>query len=208
MADGSKKTLRFDASRRAFLKYGLPGLLAGLTVPDLLGYTGACAAGLPLQGRKVLVVYYSRTGNTRTMASYIHEIVGGDIFEVQTVNPYPDEYKATTEQAQKELKSGFKPPLKARVADMAAYDVVFIGSPCWWGTICTPVISFLSDYDFSGKPLVPFMTHQGSGLGRTMSHVEELCPNSTVIQGLAVRGTSIGSSRSEVAGWLRKLSMA
>ncbi|MGD9503979.1 MAG: flavodoxin [Syntrophobacteraceae bacterium] len=206
MAD-NKKTARFDASKRAILKYVLPGLAAGLAAPGILGRSAIHAAGPALKGKKVLTAYYSRTGNTRTMASYIHEMVGGDIFEIQTVNPYPDEYEATTEQAKKELESGLKPPLKARVADMASYDVVFIGSPCWWGTICSPVISFLSDYDLSGKVLAPFMTHEGSGLGRTMSHVKEICPNATVVQGHAIRGGSIGSSRNETAGWLRELGL-
>ena len=199
---------KIDRSRRRVLKLAVPGLLAGLAAPMLLGQPSARAAGPALDGKAVLTVYFSRTGNTRTMADFIHGMVGGDAVRIETVDAYPAEYRATTRQARKELDSGYKPPLKTKIGNMAEYDVVFVGSPCWWGTISTPVISFLSQYDFSGKTIVPFMTHLGSGLGRTMAHVRELCPSAFVLQGKAIRGDAVDSSRDEVAGWLRDLKMA
>jgi flavodoxin len=198
----------FDLTRRTFMKYALSGLVAGAVTPGLFRVSAAKAAEPVRQERKILVVFYSRTGNTRALAEVIHATVGGDIIEIKTVNPYPAEYRATTQQAKKELESGYKPPLDTKIAGMASYDVVFVGSPCWWGTIATPVISFLSEYDMSGKTLVPFMTHKGSGLGRTMAHVRSLCPKATVKEGLAIRDGEVRSSRRAIAIWLRGLGMA
>lgn len=207
MADTNKND-RIDQSRRKLLQYALPSLMAGIVAPSLLQLRCAEAADAAPQSKNVLVVYYSRTGNTRTMANYIHSMSGSDIVEIQTVNPYPAEYRATTRQAKDELESGYKPPLATKVTNMASYNVVFVGSPCWWGTIAPPVISLLSQYDLSGTTVVPFMTHKGSGLGRTMSHVRELCGKANVLQGLALWGDDIGSSRDKVAGWLRSIGMA
>lgn len=199
---------RIDLSRRNLLKLAVSGLVAGTAGPALLGLSPARAAGPALAGRRVLTVCFSRTGNTRTMAGYIHEAVGGDLVRIETVDPYPSEYRATARQARRELDSGYRPPLATRVEGMASYGVVFVGSPCWWGTISTPVISFLSGYDFSGKTLVPFMTHMGSGLGRAMAHVGRLCPGATVLRGKAIRGDEVGSARGEVEAWLRGMDMA
>lgn len=196
-----------DQNRRSLLKLAATGIIAGMAAPVLVGLSSAQAVGTALQGKKVLTVYYSWTGNTRSMATFINEMVGGDMVRIETAQPYPTEYRETTRQARKELDSGFKPPLTTKLTNMQAYDIVFVGSPCWWGTIATPVISLLSEYSFSGKTVVPFMTHKGSGLGRTMSHVQQLCPGASVLQGKAVWGDSAGSSRNEVADWLRKLHM-
>jgi flavodoxin len=193
----------FDPTRRSLMKYTLAGLFAGVAAPGLLRDAAAQAAEPALEGKKILVVYYSRTGNTRAMAEVIHATVGGDIVEIKTVNPYPAEYRATTKQAKEELESGYKPPLVTKIDSMASYEMVFVGSPCWWGTISTPVISFLSEYDMSGKTLVPFMTHKGSGLGRTMAHVRSLCPKATVKEGLAIRDGEVDSSHDQIATWLR-----
>ena len=203
-----KDISEFGLARRNMLRrtaMGLAGgLMAGLSLPALL--VRPAAAAQTVNG-KVLTVVYSRTGNTRVMAGYIHELAGGDLVELKTVNPYPEEYRATTKQAKEELESGFKPPLKTKIENLAAYDVICVGSPCWWGTVATPVITFLSENDFVGKTLVPFMTHEGSGLGRTESHIRSLCPDSTVLSGLAVRGSQARFSRDNVSAWLREIGM-
>ena len=203
--DGSK---RLDPNRRTFMRFVLSGVLAGVAAPGLLRGAAAHAAEPALEGKKLLVAYYSRTGNTRAMAEVIHAAVGGDIIEIKTVKPYPSEYRATTQQAKEELESGYKPPLSTKIEGMAAYDVVFVGSPCWWGTICTPMISFLAENDMSGKTLVPFMTHKGSGMGRTMGHVRSLCPNATLKDGLAIGDGEVGPSHERIATWLRGLGIA
>jgi flavodoxin len=115
--------------------------------------------------KKILVAYFSHSGNTREIANQIHKSADGDIFEIQSVNPYPHDYDAVVEQAKQELKSGHKPALKTKMENIKSYDLGFIGYPIWWGTFPAPVKTFLSEYDFSGKTIVPFCTHEGSGLG-------------------------------------------
>lgn len=197
-----------DQGRRTFLKHSTVGLLAAMTVHTFLRLPLASAAVSEGSGRRILVAYYSRTGNTRDVAEYARATSGGDILEIKTVSPYPTEYKATTVQAKQELESGFKPPLSTTIPDMNNYDVVFVGSPCWWGTIATPVISFLSACDLAGKTIVPFMTHEGSGFGRTVQHIGSMQPNSKILEGLVVRGRLSGWSRGSVESWVRSLGMA
>lgn len=123
--------------------------------------------------KNILVAYFSHSGNTREIANQIHENVGSNIFEIQSVDSYPSDYDGVVEQAKKELQSGYRPMLKTEVEDMESYGVIFIGYPNWWGTIPMPVASFLSEYNFSGKTIVPF------------------CPHSTVLDGLAFRGRNV-----------------
>ncbi|MBF0528371.1 MAG: flavodoxin [Deltaproteobacteria bacterium] len=156
---------------------------------------------------KVLIVYYSRSGNTRETANQIRQMPGGDIVEIQTVVPYPDDYDTVTKQARKELSSGYKPALKTKVGNIMSYDVIFVGSPNWWSTIATPVKSFLSEYDLSGKTIVPFITHGGGGLARSATDIAALCPHSTILDGLAVRGENAKNAQNSVSEWLRKLGM-
>ena len=155
--------------------------------------------------KKVLVAYFSHSGNTREIANQIHKSVGGDIFEIQAVKPYPGDYDECVEQAKQELKEGYRPKLKTIVKNIESYDVVFIGYPCWWSTIPAPVVTFLSKYDLSGKTVVPFCTHEGSGLGHSVSDISKLCPKSTLLESLAIRGSNVKTAQSEVSGWLRKI---
>jgi flavodoxin len=164
-------------------------------------------AQTPAKTKKVLVVYFSRSGNTREMAQQIQKIMGGDIFEIQTVTPYPREYDAVTKQAKQELESGFKPPIKAKVDNINEYDVIFVGSPNWWNTIASPVMTFLTEHDLSGKTIVPFITHAGSGLGQSAADIAKLCPKSTVLEGKAIWGRDIKNSQDEVAKWARELKL-
>ncbi len=144
---------------------------------------------------KVLIVYYSYSGNTREIAQEIHKMAGGDRFEIQPLESYPSQYNVLVEQAKRELHSGYRPKLKARVDAIGAYDTVFVGSPNWWYTIAPPVMSFLSDVDLSGKTIIPFVTHGGGGLGRSSSDIAGLCPNSTVLEGLSVYGADVKAAQ-------------
>ena len=155
--------------------------------------------------KKVLIAYYSHSGNTREVANQIRAITGGDIFEIQPVNNYPSEYQTLVDQAQKEINSDYKPAIKNKIKDIAGYDVIFIGSPCWWSTIAPPVATFLSDYNLSGKKIAPFMTHEGSRMGHSISDIKKLCPKSTVLEGLPIRGGSVKNSQSEVSKWIQKI---
>ena len=155
--------------------------------------------------KTILVAYFSRSGNTREIANQIHKIVGGDIFEIQSVKPYPNDYDAVVKQAKQELESNYKPALKTKVNNFKPYDFIFIGYPAWWYTIPAPTSTFLSEYDFSGKTIAPFCTHEGSGLSRSVTDISKLCPKSTVLDGLAIKGSTVKTSQMEVSEWLRKI---
>ncbi|MGA2479779.1 MAG: flavodoxin [Spirochaetia bacterium] len=157
---------------------------------------------------KILVAYYSRTGNTREIASQIHSLIGGDMFEIQPVVPYPADYEAVKKKATEEQEAGYKPALKSKVKDFGSYDTILVGSPVWWGTLPPPVSSFLSEYDFAGKTIIPFCTHLGSGQGRTISAITALCPQSKILKGIAIRGDAVKSAKKDVSDWLRMNGLA
>ena len=129
-------------------------------------------------GKIILVVYFSHTGNTREIADMIHLNTGGDISEIRAVKTYPDDYEALKKVAKQELNSGDNPALKTKISNIRSYNIIFIGYPIWWGTFPAPVRTFLSENDLSGKTIVPFSTHLGSGLGRSVSDISKLCPKS------------------------------
>ena len=154
---------------------------------------------------KILVVYFSHSGNTREIANQIHKSAGGDIFEIQAINPYPHDYDAIVQQARQELDSGYKPAVKTKMENIKSYDLVFIGYPIWWGTVPAPVRTFLSEYDFSGKTIVPFCTHEGSGLGRSAADISKFCPKSTLLDGVAIRGSDVKTAQNKLSEWLQKI---
>ncbi len=147
----------------------------------------------------MLVACFSRTGNTRTVAEQVQLLTGADLFALKTTHSYPAEYRATTDQAKREQQEGFRPQLTEQVDNMADYDVVFVGYPNWWGTMPMAFFSFLEAYDFAGKTIVPFCTHEGSRLGRSVRDIEAICPQSTILEGLSLRGASDGSIRTASA---------
>ena len=157
---------------------------------------------------KILIAYYSRTGNTRSVAQEIQKNVGGDLFEIKTTNSYPEEYKAATEQAKTEKNNNFRPELAAKVPNIDSYDVIFVGYPIWWGTMPMGVFSFLEQHNFAGKTIIPFCTHGGSGLGDSVSEIKKTLPQANVLSGLAVRGSEASKSQAEIANWLKSIGMA
>lgn len=159
----------------------------------------------PLPARKILVAYFSYSGNTRELANHIHTSVGGDIFEIQTVEPYPSNYFSLVKQAKEERESGYKPTLKTKIENIESYDVILIGAPVWGGTIPQPIVAFLSEYDLSGKTVVPFCTHSGSGQGQSFTDIEKLSPRSTVFEGFAMDGNKVRTAQPEISKWLSKI---
>ena len=105
--------------------------------------------------KKVLVAYFSWSGNTRNLAHQIQGLTGGDLFEIETVKAYPEKYRSCTEYAKKEKEADARPALKSKVKDMDAYDVVYVGFPNWWGTAPMAIWSFLEGYDLTGKTVIP-----------------------------------------------------
>lgn len=154
---------------------------------------------------KILIVYYTWSGNTEKIAKTIHKLVGGDIVELEPERPYPSSYNATVQQAKKEIKEGYRPALKTKVENIHDYDVIFVGSPNWWGTIAPPVVSFLTQYDLSGKTIVPFFSHGGGGKQRMLETLKSLCPKSKVLEEFAVYGVGGADLEQKLFQWLTKL---
>lgn len=134
-------------------------------------------------------------GNLRILAEYISEETGAEIFSIRTVETYPTAYKDTTDLATEEKNANARPELVSHIDDMEDYDVIYLGYPNWWGTLPMPVASFLEEYDFAGKTIIPFASHEGSGLGSGVSMIKELCPDSTVLDGFAIKGSEVNTDR-------------
>lgn len=205
MNNGAKDFSNVNLSRRDVLKVTAAWLLAGVSAPLLPYPSSTFAAETGAGGRKILITYFSRTGNTREIANQIHKTVGGEIIELLTVKPYPEDYEAVKKQAMQELNSGFKPALKTEFKAIGSYDVIFVGTPIWWGTMSAPVKSFLSQYNLSGKTIAPFVTHAGSSLGRSISDVHSLCPHATILDGLAIWGKEAKTAQKDVSAWVHGL---
>jgi flavodoxin len=137
---------------------------------------------------KVLIVYLSRTNNTKAIAEIIHKNVGGSIVALELTTPYPENYKAIVQQVVRENESGYLPPLKTKIDNIQQYDIVFIGFPTWGMKLPPPMKSFLHKYDLSGKTVIPFNTNGGYGIGSCFQTVRELCPNSKIPEGFSMEG--------------------
>lgn len=158
-----------------------------------------------VKNQKILVAYFSHSGNTRVIAEYIKNATGGDIFEIIPVTPYSDDYDTVVEQAKVELKSKIKPTIKAKVENVKEYDIIFVGYPNWWNTIPGPVRTFLSEHNLESKTIAPFCTHGGSELGESVDDIKEICPKSKVLDGLAIFGKDVKNAQSDVLEWLKQL---
>lgn len=169
------------------------------TVPEPVD--ASQSAGNP----KVLVVYYTRTGNTKQVADFIHAALESDLLELKTVEPYPELYSDILVQAQSELNAGYRPQLSTEVENWDAYEVIIVGHPIWHGHVPPPVQSFIAGYDFSGKTMAHFCTHGGSGVAQSRSDISRLCPHATLLESLAVSGSSAGNAGNSVTDWLRKI---
>lgn len=137
---------------------------------------------------KLLIVYLSRTNNTKQVAEIIQKEVGGDLVALELKEPYPENYDSIVAQVAEENKSGYLPPLKTRIDNFNQYDVVFIGFPTWGMRLPPPMKSFLNKYNMSDKTVIPFNTNAGYGIGSSFKTVKEMCPNATILEGFSTKG--------------------
>lgn len=192
-----------DALTRIAMKHATGINITAFTIQMLLAFlllTGACSSSQTestqginepsVKPGKVLIVYLSRTNNTRALAEIIHRNVGGTLVALELATPYPANYQATVQQVVRENETGFLPPLKTRIDSIQTYDVVFVGFPTWGMQLPPPMKSFLHQYNLTGKTVIPFNSNGGYGLGSTFQTVKELCPNSNVLEGFTMRGGS------------------
>lgn len=166
---------------------------------------------------KNLVVYYSRKGenympqgiqvlekgNTEYAAEYLAEAFEADLFEIDTVKPYAESYRACCMEAVEEAKAKARPQIKSYVQDMAPYDRVFVCYPCWCGTAPMAVFTFLEHYDMTGKMILPLCTNEGSGLANSESDIRVSCPGADVRPGLSVKGHLVQESKEEILAWAK-----
>lgn len=162
-----------------------------------------------------LIVFFSRKGqnyingtiqnvtkgHVKTVAEFIQNTVGGDMFEIKTVKPYPRDYHKCTNVAQKELLNNSRPTLLPCPENLDKYDNIFVGFPNWWGTMPMAVFSFLEKYDFTGKTVIPFCTNAGSGFGNSEHDLKRICVGANVKQGLAIPGAECESYEPRIADW-------
>lgn len=160
--------------------------------------------GAKMNGKKMLVVYYSWSGNTRCVADFTAKLTGADVLEVVPEKAYPKSYSRTVDIAKKEVYAQYKPAIKTKISNLKDYGLAFVGSPNWWGTISSPIRTFLSENDFSGISIAPFMTHEGSAMGRAVDDIRKICRDSKVLAALPIRGGSVKKSEKTVENWLRQ----
>jgi flavodoxin len=156
------------------------------------------------QRQNILVAYFSWGGNTKGIAQQIHQKTGGELFEIVCTTPYSRNYNTVLQEAQKDLRAQARPPLRNHVANMAQYDVIFIGYPNWWATMPMPIATFLESYDFSGKTIIPFCSSGGGRFGQSLSDIAKLAPNARYGEGLTVNYTGGASLPSDISALLRK----
>nr|WP_325191553.1 flavodoxin [uncultured Selenomonas sp.] len=169
--------------------------------------------------QRVLVVYFSRAdentggvgyiekGNTKILAEMIAERTHGDLFEIKTVKPYPKEYRPATEAAKQEKEENVRPEIVGELPDLSKYDVVFLGYPIWWSDMPMPVYTFLDRENFAGKIILPFCTHEGSGLSDTQRSIADVT-KADVREGFALQGhiaqKSPEEARTALYEWMSK----
>lgn len=155
----------------------------------------------------VHVAYFSHSGNTRTVAEAIGRRVGAMPVRIEPRHAYPEGYEAVVEQARRELQAKARPEVVATGLVSAPGDLLFVGFPNWWATMPMPVFTFLEGLSLEGTTLLPFCTHEGSGMGRSVQDLRRLCAGADVVEGLAIRGGRAHGCGAEVAAWLERLAV-
>lgn len=153
---------------------------------------------------KILIAYFSWGGNTKGVAEEIQRQTGADLFEITLVNPYSSDYNTVLDEAQRDQNAQARPELAGHVENMDEYDTVMIGYPNWWASIPMPIASFLEEYDFSGKTILPFCSHGGGRFGQSLTAIAKLAPNAAMGEALSIHYSGGSELSSDVADWLEK----
>ena len=166
---------------------------------------------------KTLIAFYSRRGENwvdggvRFLSKGNNELIvekikallpEADVFQIDTVKKYADDYMVCIEEAKQELRAKARPELTAKVENMDQYDTIILGYPCWWGQPPMAVFTFLEKFDFSGKTILPLCTNEGSGMGGSERDIKKTCPGAVVKSGLSVTGSEAANAAGRVKKWL------
>lgn len=216
-------------SRRTAVRMIVFGALFILAAPSVLASSVHAA---DVKGKKPLIVYFSMPetdnphnmtreeensavvidgkvlGNTQYVAQLIQEMTGGDIFRILPQKPYPTDHRTLVDLAEKEQNQDARPAIKGKIDAPEAYDTIFIGYPNWWGDMPMILYTFLEQYDFSGKTIIPFCTHGGSGFSRTIQTIQDKQPGATVIRdGYSLSRSRMERAPSGVVAWLTEIDL-
>ena len=167
---------------------------------------------------KTLIAYYSRAGenyfsgayrrvtvgNTEKAARMLAELTGGELFKIEQKQPYSEDYQPCIAEAQDDLKRNARPELVTMPEDLDAYDEIYLGYPNSWGTMPVAVYTFLEQFDFTGKIIHPFCTHEGSGLSGTEKDIQRAAKGALVARGLSIYGSSVDQAKPALEKWSRK----
>ena len=153
-------------------------------------------------GGKVLIAFFSWGGNTRGIAEEIQFQTGADLFEIELVTPYSTDYNTVLDQAQHDQNIQARPEIKNKVENFEQYDTILLGYPNWWASIPMPIASFLEEYDFSGKTIIPFCSHGGGRFGQSLTAITKLAPDAVMGEPLSIHYSGGGSLPDDVAAWL------
>lgn len=146
---------------------------------------------------------YIDVGNTEIVAGMIRDITGADMFKIDMVQPYSKVYDECIAQAKEDQRNKARPELKSYPDSIDGYDTIYLGFPNYWGTMPMAVFAFLERYDFSGKTIRPFCTHEGSGFGSSLSDLKRECPGAEIGRGLSIQGGSVRGARGQVEKWVK-----
>ena len=167
-------------------------------ISDVLQTLGSEDGGKDQSASNILIVYFSRRGNT----DYPDE-VGGDLRLIETVTPYTADFDELRDVNRDEMGRNYLPELKESNLDIAGYEAVFVGYPIWWASIPMPIASFLEEYDFTGKAIIPFCSHGGGRFGQSLTAISKLAPDAVMGEALSVHYSGGSSLPDDVEGWLR-----
>ena len=165
-----------------------------------------------------LIAYFSRAdenyfggalrmvekGNTEIAAEKLAKLTGAELFTIEPIQPYARDYNTCIAQAQEDQQRDARPELKEYPASLEDYDTIYLGYPNYWGTMPMPVFTFLEHFDFTGKTIRPFCTHEGSGMGRSEQDIRRICPGAKVEKGLTIRGSSVKNAENDLKEWCGK----
>lgn len=179
-------------------------LIVYFTMPEdinLEGVDAIASASIVVKDEKVL-------GNTEYIAQVIQQTAGGDLFPIETVQQYPLDHDPLVDQAADEQKKNVRPELSDDVSNLDDYDIIFLGYPNWWGDLPMPLYTFLEEHDLSGKTIIPFCPHGGSGFSSTVSTISEMQSNAVVSNdGFTISRNDVADSEAEVIEWIKKLNI-
>ena len=165
-----------------------------------------------------LIAFYSRAGenyfggayrriavgNTETAAKMLAELTGGELYKIEQAQPYSEDYQTCIAEAKADLQKKARPAVPDLPEDLDAYDEIYLGYPNYWGIMPMAVYTFLEHYDFTGKTLLPFCTHEGSGLSHTVLDIQKAAPGARVTKSLAIHGSSVDGAKAALEAWVKE----